>query len=319
MIVEGFIIFFICLVLFVMLTISRATYLVQQSEVIVVERLGRFHSLLTPGLHFVVPFIDLPRSTMWTMIKPTSDNHWYRYYKNVSRIDLREAVYDFPKQNVITKDNVTMEINALLYYQITDPKCAMYEVQDLPLAIEQLTQTTLRDVIGSMDLDETLSSRSQINERLRIILDEATDKWGVRINRVELKDVNPPHEIRIAMEKQMKAERDRRALILEAEGAKRAAILEAEGYKEAKITHAEGDAQARLNQVHAESESLKVLRNVLPENADPTAYLIALNYIKALPEMMKGKDDKMIIVPYEASSLVGSLATIKELFDKTKK
>lgn len=319
MIFEGFIIFFSVLVMFILLTISKATYLVQQSEVIIVERLGRFHSILRPGLHFVIPFIDLPRQTEWTMIKQTTGNNWYRYSKYITRIDLRESVYDFPKQNVITKDNVTMEINALLYYQITDPKYAIYEVSNLPLAIEKLTQTTLRNVIGSMDLDETLSSRDQINERLRIILDEATDKWGVRVNRVELQEVNPPHEIREAMEKQMKAERSRRALILEAEGKKRSAILTAEGYKESKITHAEGDAEARLKMADAEANAIKVVREALPEKVDPTPYLVALNYIKALPEMTKGKDDKMIIVPYEASSLVGSLATIKELFQQKQK
>src|SRR5205814_6150685 len=164
----------------------------------------------------------------------------------MDRIDLRESVYDFPKQNVITKDNVTMEINALLYYQITDPKAAIYEINNMPEAIEKYTQTRLRDIIGSMDLDETLVSRNTINTRLTEILDEATDKWGVKVNRVELQEVNPPADIRHAMEKQMRAERDRRAIILEAEGAKQAAILQAEGDANSRIIKADGEAQARL-------------------------------------------------------------------------
>ena len=166
---------------------------------------------------------------------------------------MRESVYDFPKQNVITKDNVTMEISALLYYQITDPKAAMYEVSNLPEAIEKLTQTTLRNVIGAMDLDQTLVSRDYINEKLRLILDEASDKWGVKVNRVELQEVNPPADIRHAMEKQMRAERDRRALILEAEGFKAAAILKAEGVLESDVLQAKGHAQARI--ITAESEA----------------------------------------------------------------
>lgn len=238
-------------------------------------------------------------------------------------------MYDFPKQNVITKDNVTMEINALLYYQITDVKAAVYEISNLPEAIEKLTQTTLRNVIGSMDLDESLVSRDEINTKLTIILDEATDKWGVKVNRVELQEVNPPADIRHAMEKQMRAERDRRAIILESEGKKRAAILEAEGEREsrvlgargradAKVLQAEGDANARLKMAVAEAETLEMIKKAMPES-DPSHYLIALNYIKALPEMMKGKNDKMIVVPYEASSLVGSLASIKEMFVSNKK
>jgi regulator of protease activity HflC (stomatin/prohibitin superfamily) len=234
-------------------------------------------------------------------------------------------VYDFPKQNVITKDNVTMEINALLYYQITDPKAAVYEVANLSEAIEKLTQTTLRNVIGAMDLDASLVSRDLINEKLRLILDEATDKWGVKINRVELQEVNPPHDIRIAMEKQMRAERDRRAIILEFEGKKRAAILDAEGEREADILRAEGqsqsniitaqgEAEARLKIAQSEATAIAMIQASVP-NGDPLPYMVAMHYIKALPEMTKGKDNKMIVVPYEATSLVGSLATVKKIFE----
>lgn len=315
----GVVLFFLCIFLL------RSIYLVRQAEAIVIERLGKYDRTLLPGLHFVLPFLETPRGVVWSFVEQTDGKRYYRFTRYLGRIDLREAVYDFPKQNVITKDNVTMEINALLYYQITDPKAAVYEVSNLPEAIEKLTQTTLRDVIGSMELDESLVSRSQINERLRLILDEATDKWGVKVNRVELQEVNPPADIRHAMEKQMRAERDRRAIILESEGTKRAAILEAEGVRESKIlraqgeaesevTRAEGNAQARLKIAQAEAEAIKMIQGSIP-NTDPVPYLIAMQYIKALPQMMEGKDDKLILVPYEMSSLVSSVASIKKVFE----
>ena len=313
-VMSGFFIFFIVLVLFIITVLIKATYIVKQSEVIVIERLGKFNKILKPGIHFLVPFLDQPRKVLWTFIKEDAYNkRLYRYSDYVERVDLREAVYDFPKQNVITKDNVTIEINALLYYQITDPMRSIYEVSNLPQAIEKLTQTTLRNVIGAMDLDETLVSRDQVNEKLRDILDEATDKWGVKVNRVELQEVNPPADIKNAMEKQMRAERDRRALILEAEGKKRAAILESEGVKMAKITRAQGEAEARLVVAKAESEAIKVIQSAVPK-ADPLPYMIALNYIKALPEITKDKEGKLILMPYESSAIMGSLSMIKELF-----
>jgi len=314
--ISGFYYLFFALVIFLIIVLMKATYLVQQAEVIIIERLGKYNKILTSGLHFIMPFLDQPRRTLWTHIKESPQGgKLYRYVEQIERIDLREAVYDFPKQNVITKDNVTLEINALLYYQITDPKRAIYEVYNLPQAIEKLTQTTLRNIVGSMDLDETFASRDSVNEKLRLILDEATDKWGVKINRVELQEVNPPEDIRKSMEKQMRAERDKRALILEAEGAKRSAILEAEGYQEAEISRAEGDAQARVKIAEAEAKAIRVIREAMP-GADPLAFIIAKNYIQVLPEMMKGKDDKLIVVPYEAAGLMGSLSTIKELFKK---
>lgn len=315
------------LLIFFISFMMRAVYLVRQAEAVVIERLGKFDRVLMPGLHFVVPFMEVARSVIWSFVQQDG-KRYVRFMHTLDRIDLREAVYDFPKQNVITRDNITMEINALLYYQITDPRAAVYEVSNLPEAIEKLTQTTLRDVIGSMELDESLVSRSMINEKLRIILDEATDKWGVKVNRVELQEINPPEDIRHAMEKQMRAERDRRAIILEFEGTKRAAILEAEGVKESKmlraqgeaeseIMRAEGAAQARLKIALAEAEAIKMIQSAVP-NGDPMPYMIAMQYIKALPEMMEGKSDKMIVVPYEAGSLVGSLATIKNLFEQVK-
>lgn len=301
-----------------MVTLYKSTYLVQQAEVVIIERFGCFHKMLPAGIHFVIPFVDLRRQVLWTFIKDTqSGKSTYRYNVFLDRIDLRETVYDFPRQNVITKDNITIEINALLYFQITDPKASVYEVANLPQAMEKLVQTTLRNIIGAMDLDETLTSRDKINEKLQIVLDEATDKWGVKVNRVELQEIMPSIDIREAMEKQMRAERDRRAIILEAEGKKSSAILEAEGDYQARVTKAKGEGEARLILAQAESESIKVIKNAIP-NADPLPYLIAINYIKMLPEITKGKDNKLILLPYESSALMGSLATIKDLFIQQK-
>ncbi len=312
-----FFIFFGALVLFLITVLFKATYLVRQAEVLIIERFGSFYGVLEPGLHFIVPFIDQPRAVLWTFVKEDAKGKpTYRFTSYLDRIDLREAVYDFPKQSVITRDNVTIEINALLYYQITDPKAAVYEVANLPQAIEKLVQTTLRNIIGALDLDETLTSRDKINERLRMVLDEATDKWGVKVNRVELQEIMPPPEIQAAMEKQMRAERDRRAWILGAEGKKSSAILEAEGEYQARVTRAKGEAEARLVLAEAESQAIMVVQKAVP-NVNPLPYLVALNYLKTLPEITKDKDSKLIIVPYEASALAGSLSAIKELFDNT--
>lgn len=301
----------------------RAVYLVPQAEAIVIERLGRYDRTLGPGLHFVLPFMERPRVAVWSHISVGHDKYPYRYARTLSRLDLRESVYDFPKQSVITRDNVTVEINALIYYQITDPKRAMYEVSNLPEAIEKLTQTTLRNVIGSLDLDESLVSRDAINAKLRVILEEAADKWGVKVNRVELQEVNPPHDIRLAMEKQMRAERDRRAIILESEGAKQAAILDAEGERESsilrargaadsRVINAQGEAEARLKIIEAEAKAIELIKMAAPSQ-DPLTYLAAIQYIKAIPTIMEGKDNKLVVVPYEASGLTGSIAAMKKI------
>lgn len=315
--------------LFLLIFLFKAVFLVEQSEAVIIERFGRYFKTLKPGLHMIVPFVDIPRKVDWTYVTTDYRGRYVRLTHRLTRIDLREAVYDFPKQNVITKDNVTMEINALLYYQITDPKSAIYEVVNLPEAIEKLTQTTLRNVIGSMDLDESLSSRDSVNDKLTIILDEATDKWGVKVNRVELQEINPPSDIRLAMEKQMRAERDRRAAILQAEGEKRSAILKAEGAQESAVLKAKGEAESKI--IAAESEATAKARIAEGEakainlikasaaNQELMAYLIATNYIKALPQMMEGKNDKLVVVPYEATSLTGSLASIKSLFETIEK
>ena len=322
-----FFIFISILIFLGILLISKSVYMVNQAETIVIERLGKYHSILYPGLHIVIPFVDTPHACVWSYVKLNEYGKYIRVFKHVVHIDLRESVYEFPKQNVITRDNVNIEINALLYYQIVDPRAALYEVVNLPEAIEKLTQTTLRNVIGSMDLDETLVSRDAINDKLQHILDDATNKWGVKINRVELQEVNPPRDIQVAMEKQMRAERDRRAIILESEGEKQAAILKAEGEQESAILRARGkadsqiieaqaEASARLTITRAEAESVEILQKAAP-SSNPMPYLIAREYIKALPEITKDKNGKMIIVPYEMSALVGSLSTIKSIFTET--
>lgn len=314
------------LVLFIVIFAVKGWKIIQQSETMVIERLGRYHRTLPSGINIIWPVLDNPRAIEWRYIKTDVNGKTIVRKDTVTRIDLRETLYDFPKQNVITRDNVAIEINALLYFQITDPKRAVYEVANLPDAIEKLTQTTLRNVIGELDLDHTLTSRDTINQKLRAILDDATDKWGVKINRVELQDISPPADVKTAMEKQMRAERDRRAMILEAEGLKQAKILEAEGIQQAEINKAEGlkqalilkatgEAEARIRVAEAEAEAVARVTKVVKESdGDPTSYLIALKYIEALREMVSGKDNKVVYLPYEATAVLGSLGSIKEIF-----
>ena len=298
--------------------------IVQQSETIIIERLGKYHNTLTSGLNIIIPFIDKPRQIIWRYsTEGPMGNVLVRYIKE-NRIDLREAVYDFPKQNVITRDNIVTEINALIYFQIMDPVRAVYEIANLPQAIEKLTQTSLRNVIGEMDLDDTLSSRDTINSKLQEILDDATNKWGVKVNRVELQDINPPMDIREAMEKQMRAERDKRATILEAEGTKQAQVLEAEGERQADINRAEGEkkatilvadgeAQARIAIANAEAEAIKVVTDAVQGTGDPINYLIAMKYLETLKEMTSGEDNKVVYIPYEATGVLSSVGGIKDM------
>jgi len=236
----------IALIILILAVLSRGLIVVRQAEVVIIERLGKYYKTLPSGLHLIVPIFDRPRSIHWRYVRTDYRGNNIITTKVENRIDLRETVYDFPRQNVITSDNVTININALLYFQITDPYKAVYEISNLPDAIEKLTQTTLRNVIGELELDKTLVSRDTINAKLRDILDEATDKWGVKVNRVELQDILPPEEIRIAMEKQMRAERDKRAKILTADGEREYNIRTADGDKMAKIARAEGEAQSKL-------------------------------------------------------------------------
>ena len=301
--------------------VSAGVKVVPQSETRVIERLGRFHAVLPPGLNIIWPFIDKPK-----MVYTRSMVGNYARIVSTSVIDLREQVYDFPSQQVITKDNVTTEINALIYFQIVDPKKSVYEIENLPNAIEKLTQTSLRNVIGELELDETLTSRDTINSKLQAILDEATNKWGVKVNRVELQDITPPESVRVAMEKQMQAERNRRAEILNAEGEKKSLILRSEGekqsqinqaeaVKQAEVLKAEGESRAKVLVAEAEAEAIRRVTEAIKESqTDPATYMLAMKYIETLKEMTSGQDNKTVYVPYEASGVLGSIGSIKELF-----
>ncbi len=323
---TGTLIIFGLIALFAIIFAAAGIKIVQQSETIVVERLGKYNRTLTSGINIIWPIVDRPRPIMWRYTREDYEGRTLVNKRLVSRIDLRESVYDFPKQNVITRDNVVTEINAILYFQITDPIKAVYEISNLPDAIEKLTQTTLRNVIGEMDLDETLTSRDTINSKLRAVLDDATNKWGVKVNRVELQDINPPRDIRDAMEKQMRAERDKRAKILESEGTKASHVLESEGRKISEINHAEGEkqahilraegeAQAQVLKARAEAEAIRqVTEAVAATQTDPAAYLLALRYIDSLKEMVSGKESKTVFMPYEATGVLGSLGSIREMF-----
>lgn len=326
----GFLVFTIALVAFAVFMLVAGVKIVKQSETMVVERLGKYHKTLGSGINIIIPVFDKPRQIAWRYTQQTVTGDVVSIFKLRERIDMRENVYDFPKQNVITRDNVVTEINALIYFQIVDPLKALYEIGNLPNAIEKLTQTTLRNVIGELDLDQSLTSRDTINTKLRIILDEATNKWGVKVNRVELQDINPPKDIRDAMEKQMRAERDKRATILVAEGDKQSRILEAEGFreaqiqraegqKEAEILQAEGEAQARIRVAQAEAEAIKLVSGAVNAStkSDPVQYLIAQQYLETLKTMTEGEKSKTVFLPYEASGVLSSLGGIKELLKQS--
>ncbi|MBN8046422.1 SPFH domain-containing protein [Paraclostridium bifermentans] len=303
-------IFFTVLIVLVIVLAFSTIKIVKQSEVIIVERLGKYWKTGESGLNIVIPILD----------------------RVVKRIDLRTQVIDSPPQPVITKDNVTMSIDTVVYYQITDSFKATYEIANLVQAIRYLTTTTLRDVIGTMELDRTLSSRDDVNNKLRIILDEATDKWGVRVERVEIKNIDLPADIKEAMEKQMRAEREKRAVILQAEGTKQAAITEAQGLKESQILKAEGEKQTAI--LHAEAKRESQVRiaegeaeaiNKIAEaeanrvrmvyealkNANVDEAMLSVKYVEALSEMAKGENK--VFIPYESQGLLGSIGAIKEL------
>ena len=308
------------LVALVVIYILRGIKIVSQSETMIVERLGKYNRTLNAGINVILPIIEQAKETI---VRRQNGG-----ISRTSRIDMREQVYDFDKQSVITKDNVMTEINALLYFQIVDPMKAVYEIQNLPVAIEKLTQTTLRNVVGEMELDETLTSRDTINSKLRNVLDDATNKWGVKVNRVELQDITPPESIRRTMELQMQAERNRRAEILKAEGEKQAQILNSEGEKQAEINaaeaekqanilRAEGEAKAKVLQAEAEATAIRnIAEAVSDRGADPVNYLLAVKYIETLKEVAGGQQNKTVYLPYEASNLLGSLGGIKDMFGK---
>lgn len=306
----------IALVILALIFVKMAIVIIPQSETKIIERLGRYYATLKPGINIIIPFFDRAKDIV-SVVRGR--------YVYTNTIDLREQVYDFARQNVITKDNIQMEINALLYFQIVDPFKAVYEINNLPNAIEKLTQTTLRNIIGEMELDQTLTSRDTINTKLRGVLDDATNKWGIKVNRVELQDIIPPKSVLQAMEKQMQAERDKRATILTSEGEKQAQILQSEGEKTARINHAEadkqqsilqaeGEATARVRKAEAEAVAIQKITEAVGHCTNPANYLLAQKYIQMLQEVAAGDKTKTVFLPYEATNLMGSLGGIKELF-----
>ncbi len=272
-------------VLLVLLVLSRMVRIVPQARAGIVERLGRYARTLNPGLSILVPFVD----------------------RLLPLVDMREQVVSFPPQPVITSDNLVVSIDSVIYFQVTDPKAATYEIANFLLGIEQLTITTLRNVIGSLDLEDTLTSRDEINAQLRGVLDEATGKWGIRVNRVELKAIDPPASVQESMEKQMRANREKRASILTAEGAKQSAILTAEGQKTAAILNAEGDAQATVLRANGEAEAIGKIFAAI-HAGDPDPKVLAYQYLQQLPAIANGNASKVWVLPAELSSAMQLLS-----------
>ena len=306
----------IAAILLAIVFVKKSLVIIPQSETKIIERLGKFRAILKPGVNIIIPFVDKAKN----IVRMAN-----RRYSYSNTIDLREQVYDFDKQNVITKDNIQMQINALLYFQIVDPFKAVYEIDNLPNAIEKLTQTTLRNIIGEMELDQTLTSRDTINTKLRSVLDDATNKWGIKVNRVELQDIIPPSSVLQAMEKQMQAERNKRATILTSEGEKQAVILQSEGEKTSTINRAEaakqqailfaeGEAQARIRKAEAEAIAIEKITEAVGQSTNPANYLLAQKYIAMMRELAQGDQTKTVYLPYEATNLLGSIGGIKELF-----
>ena len=298
--------FLIVLLIIVLVIAFKSIQVVKQAAVYLIERLGKFHKVADAGLTIIIPFLDHVRSV----------------------VSLKQQTMDIPPQGVITKDNVTITIDTVVFYQITDPAKAVYEIQSLKKGIEYLAITTIRDIVGKMDLDETFSSRDSINQQLRVILDEATDRWGCKIDRVEIKDINPPSDIRDAMEKQMNAERNKRALILEAEaqrqsaitiaeGKKAAAILEAEADKEAAIRRAAGESQAIKEVAEAKAKEIQLVYEAI-KNAAPDDKLVQLKSLEALEKVANGEANK-VFIPFDATTALGSLGAIKEVLKDDKK
>ena len=282
------------IVVLALIFVKKTIVIIPQSETKIIERLGRYYATLRPGINIIIPFIDRAKEIV------AMRNGRYMY---TNTIDLREQVYDFDRQNVITKDNIQMQINALLYFQIVDPFKSVYEINNLPNAIEKLTQTTLRNIIGEMELDQTLTSRDTINTKLRSVLDDATNKWGIKVNRVELQDITPPESVLRAMEKQMQAERN-----------KRATILASEGEKEKQRLLSEGEKAAIVNKAEAEAIAIQKITDAVGQSTNPANYLLAQKYIAMMQDVAQGKDNKVVYLPYEASNLMGSIGGIKDLF-----
>ena len=297
--------FLIILLVIVLIIAFKSIKVVRQSEVYIIERLGKFHKVADAGLTIIIPFFDKVRSV----------------------VSLKQQTMDIPPQGVITKDNVTITIDTVVFYQITDPAKAVYEIQSLKRGIEYLAITTIRDIVGKMSLDSTFSSRDLINNQLRVLLDEATDKWGCKVNRVEIKDIKPPEDIRDAMEKQMNAERNKRAAILQAEGEKQAAITIAEGQKQAAILQADAEKEAKIRKAAGEAEAIREIAVAKAQEiqmiydsikkSNPDDKLIQIKSLETLQEMAKGDANK-VFIPYEATNTLASLGTVKEILKDNK-
>ena len=305
--------------------VTKSVKIIGQAEVMVIERLGRFNRLGRSGFNLLIPFVERPR-TIDVRYFSTDVNGAKRISAgSTARIDLREQVLNFPSQPVITKDNVTIDIDAVIYYRVADPQKATYAVQNLPYALETLTRTTLRNIVGEMELDQTLGSRDTINRRMREVIEEASIGWGVDVTRVELQSIEPPRDIQQSMELQMRAERERRALVTGAEASKRAAILESEGQREAQVRKAEGEkeaailraqglAEGRIAMATAEADAIKRIAEALPEG-QASMYMLGLKYLEALPQLTQGKGST-IFLPTEASGVMGALGGMRALLER---
>jgi regulator of protease activity HflC (stomatin/prohibitin superfamily) len=315
-------IFLAILVLLGLFVGTKSFKIIGQAEVMVIERLGRFHRLARSGFNILIPFIERPKSIDVRYFEADVSGVKRIAAGSTTRIDLREQVLNFPSQPVITKDNVTIDIDAVLYYRVADPQKATYAVQNLPYALETLTRTTLRNIVGEMELDQTLASRDQINKRMREVIEEAAVSWGVDVTRVELQAIEPPRDIQQSMELQMRAERERRAAVTNAEASKRAAILEAEGLRESQVRKAEGEkeaailraqglAEARLAMAEAEAEALRRVASSLPDG-QASMYLLGIKYLEALPRLAEGRGST-IFLPSEATGVMGALGGLREM------
>jgi regulator of protease activity HflC (stomatin/prohibitin superfamily) len=292
----------------------------------VIERLGRFHRVARSGFNILIPFVERPKSIDVRFLEADVGGQKRIAARTTTRIDLREQVLNFPSQPVITKDNVTIDIDAVLYYRVADPQKATYSIQNLPYALETLTRTTLRNIVGDIELDQTLASRDMINKRMREVIEEAAVSWGVDVTRVELQAIEPPRDIQQSMELQMRAERERRAAVTNAEAGKRAAILESEGQREAQVRKAEGEkeaailraqglAEARLAQANAEAEAIRKIAESLPDG-QAAMYLLGLKYLEALPRLTEGKGST-IFLPSEATGVMGAVGALREMLVKS--
>jgi regulator of protease activity HflC (stomatin/prohibitin superfamily) len=306
--------------------IAKSVKIIGQAEVMVIERLGRFHRVARSGLNLLIPFVERPRMLNVRYFESDVGGVKRVTAGSTARIDLREQVLNFPSQPVITKDNVTIDIDAVIYYRVADPQKATYAVQNLPYALETLTRTTLRNIVGEMELDQTLGSRDMINKRMREVIEDASMGWGVDVTRVELQAIEPPRDIQHSMELVMRAERERRAAVTNAEAGKRAAILESEGQREAQVRKAEGEkeaailraeglAAARLAMAQAEAEAIQRITASLPEG-QAAMYLLGLKYLEALPALTAGKGST-VFLPVEATGVMGALGGMRELLRST--